>query len=74
MSSWQQVYVKCPFYIDNGRQGAFWHITCNAPGDADRLKLVYDAKEDAEKQLELYCENGYKYCEVYRMLLEACEE
>lgn len=64
--SFRQVDVQCPFYkSDDGRSG----ITCEGFGDARSLIQTYRYKADYVKQMEVFCCERYKKCEVYRVLM-----
>ena len=65
--SFNQVYVQCPFYKeDDGRLC----ITCEGLGDARYLKQAYDRKAHYAKQIDVFCCEHYKNCEVYRLIME----
>ena len=66
--SFKQVYVKCPFYH---RDDSNCTITCEGILDNSTLTWRFRKKEDCNQQMDLFCCNYYKNCEVYRMLMEA---
>ena len=69
--SFKQADVKCPFYkFDDGRR----RITCEGIVEDCSLALIYRRKSDYEKQIDVFCCEYYKNCEVYRMLMEKYEE
>lgn len=66
--SFKQADVLCPFYkYDDGKQ----RITCEGLVDDSSLALIYHRKNDYEMQIDVFCCEHYKCCEVYRMLMEA---
>lgn len=65
--SYKQADVLCPFYkYDDGKQ----RITCEGLVDDSSLALIYHQKIDYETQINVFCCENYKRCEVYRMLME----
>ena len=66
--SFKQIEVQCPFYkFDDGK----YRITCEGLVDDSSLALIYHRKHDYQTQINVFCCNHYKKCEVYRMLVEA---
>ena len=66
--SYKQVYVKCPFYRrDDGSRC----LTCEGVVEDSTLKWMFRHKEDLNQQMDIFCCDYYKNCEVYRMLMEA---
>ena len=69
--SFKQVYVQCPFYkTDDGRR----QITCEGICDGCNMTLSFKSKSDWEKQIDVFCSEHYRKCEVYRMLMEKYQE
>ena len=67
-----QSEVQCPFFkFDDMKQK---RISCEGIVDDSTLALIYCRRKDYEKQLEVFCCEHYKKCEVYRMLMEKYEE
>ena len=65
--SYKQADVQCPFYrYDDGRR----RITCEGIVDGCSLALIYIRRVDFETQLNVFCCEHYRNCEVYRMLME----
>lgn len=64
--SYNQVYVKCHFYKDDGNLS----IICEGFGEAMYLKQRYYNKAQYEKQMTVFCCENYKNCEAYRLLME----
>lgn len=66
--SFKQIDVQCPFYkYDDGKQ----RITCEGLVDNSSLALIYHRKNDYEMQIDTFCCEHYRKCEIYRMLMEA---
>ena len=64
--SYKQSSVLCPFYkYDDGRR----RITCEGFVEASNLALIYRHTRDFNQQIDTYCCEHYKSCEVYRMLM-----
>ena len=61
--------AQCPFFISSvGDQKR--RITCEGIVDKSVLAWIFKRKKDFEKQLNVFCCEHYKKCEVYRMLME----
>ena len=66
--SYKQIEVQCPFYkYDDGKR----RITCEGLVDKSSLALIYQRRNDYEIQINVFCCEHYKKCEIYRMLMEA---
>lgn len=69
--SYQQVYVKCPFYLsDNGknviaREGLIPNST---------IRSHYRYGSDYRKQIGIFCCGKYENCEIYAALKLKYEE
>lgn len=69
--SYRQVYVQCPFYkFDDGKR----RITCEGLIEDSSVALIYHRKADYETQIETFCCEHYKKCEVYRMLMNKYDQ
>ena len=63
-----QANVQCPFFkFDVWKQK---RIVCEGFVDESSLALIYCRREDYDTQLQVFCCEHYKNCEVYRMLCE----
>ena len=67
-NSYQQVYVKCPFYHRDDSRNS---ITCEGVVENSTLKWNFRKKEDLKQQMDIFCCDYYKNCEVYRMLMDS---
>ena len=66
--SFKQIEVECPFYkYDDGKQ----KIICEGLVDKGHIALFYQRRSDYRTQINMFCCEHYKKCEVYRMLMEA---
>ena len=69
--SYKQADVKCPFYrFDDGKR----RITCEGMIEDSSVALIYRKKSDYLTQIDVFCCEHYKKCEVYRILMEKYEE
>lgn len=58
--------VQCPFYkVDDNKRS----ITCEGIIDGSHITLSYRRSRDQRQQLEIFCCEHYKKCEIYRMLM-----
>lgn len=61
--------AQCPFYhYDLGKHQK--RIACEGIVDKSILELRFERIRDYKKQLEVFCCDHYKNCEVYRMLMQ----
>ena len=64
-----KVYAKCPFYkFDDFKRR---RISCEGIVDDSTLALTFQRKKDYDTQLDVFCCEHYKNCEVYRMIMAA---
>lgn len=69
--SWNQFYVLCPFFLcDDGNK----EICCEGIHDSCRVCLRFNEKQDYKKQIDVFCKDHYKNCEIYRAAMEKYEE
>ena len=69
--SYKQIDVKCPFYkFDDGKR----RITCEGIIDDSSLALIFHNKHDYEMQIDTFCCELYKKCEIYRLLMDKYDE
>lgn len=59
--------VQCPFYRFDDKKRS---ITCEGILDRSHITLSYQNGRDQRKQLEVFCCEHYKKCEIYRMLMK----
>lgn len=69
--SWNKWYAQCPYFQhDDGKKV----IECEGVSDASRLSWRFHDTADYSIQIEAFCKDRYKNCEVYRMLEEIHKE
>lgn len=68
--SYMKAYVRCPFYREDAYKT---QITCEGIEQESVLVLRYRKSEQWKKQMEVFCCEHYKRCEVYRMLMDKYE-
>lgn len=67
-----KVDAQCPFYkFDDFNKR---RISCEGIVDNSTLALYFQRKRDYDTQLNVFCCEHYKKCEVYKMLMEKYEE
>lgn len=65
--SYMQRYVRCPFYRqDDGRS----RIHCEWMVDNSTLSINFQKRPDFRRQMEVFCCDQYKKCEIYCLLME----
>ena len=70
-SGYKKADVQCPFYkYDDGKR----RITCEGIIDDSSLALIFHNKQDYEMQIETFCCEHHKKCEVYRLLIDKYDE
>lgn len=70
-TSWNDGYVKCPFYI---RDDGCRCLTCQGVADSSKLLWRFQTKQDFKIQMDTFCCGKFSFCEVYRMLSAIYEE
>lgn len=69
-SSWKgRCDAQCPFFRSDVEKRK--KINCEGIVDRSTLALTFDRKKDYRIQLEVFCCEHYKNCEIYRMLMAA---
>ena len=61
--SYKQIYVRCPFYR---RDDGCKTITCEGVVDDSTIKWSFQKKADRKQQMNIFCCEYYKNCEVPR--------
>lgn len=62
--------IKCPFFKYINVKNC--NICCEGLYDGcQSIQLCYKTKKDLNKQIKLFCEDKYEYCEVYRMIVDS---
>ena len=69
--SWNQFYVSCPFFLnDDGKK----EICCEGINDSCKVCLRFENRQDFRIQLDTFCKEHYKNCEIYRAAMEKYAE
>lgn len=69
--SFKQADVQCPFYkYDDGKR----RITCEGIVENSCIALIYHNNTDYEKQMEVFCCEHYRRCEIYCLLMKKWED
>ena len=69
-TKWPDFYAECPFY----RTVEGKNIICQGVTQASSLVWKFRRREDFEIQINTFCSDHYRNCEVYRMLYKISEE
>ena len=64
------VEIQCPFYYNIGLKS----ITCEGITDDCVNRILFNTPQLRDMHSKIFCENRYKYCEIYRMLVRKYEE
>ena len=64
----RQKDVKCPFYRQDDGKGC---LACEGVVEGSTMEWKFENQQDLKQQMEIFCCDYYKNCEVYRMLREA---
>jgi hypothetical protein len=62
--------INCPFYKATATQS----ISCEGITDDCITKLLFTSPEKRDLHRKIYCDNQYKKCEIYNMLVKKYEE
>lgn len=67
--------VKCPFYLSS-RIGGGWHNEISCEGIVEDSVILLRFKTPAKMRMhcEIFCNEHYKNCEIFRMLEEKYED
>lgn len=67
--SWNKREIRCPFYHHDSRKNRT--IVCE--GIFDRTSCIHKFRRggDRQQQLELFCADNYRSCEIFRAIMEA---
>lgn len=56
---------QCPFFLFAGRKS----VGCEGITEDCFVRLVFKSEEKTKEHKEIFCEERYKNCEIYRMLM-----
>ena len=68
---WREKVALCPFFL---REDSRTHkIICEGLGDAECMAWYFRKKDERQRirQLEIFCQDRYQNCELYRMIRES---
>ena len=66
--SWRQADILCPFYRDdNPRQKT---ISCEGVFSRASLTNRFQRQREREMQLDIFCADQYRKCEIFRAIME----
>lgn len=55
--------IQCPFYRRSDRSR--W-VACEGLMEGNQIVLVFEKPEDLRRQVEVFCCEHYRKCEIYR--------
>lgn len=58
---------QCPFFTMAEQAGAGRRIVCEGPIPGGSLSIYFRKKADFENQVNIFCCDRFKNCEIYRM-------
>jgi hypothetical protein len=67
---YDDVDVKCPFFLSSGKR----KVSCEGMTDDCTISLNFVTREKKCLHCEIFCNEHYKNCEIYRMLEEKYED
>lgn len=67
-NSFRSVDVKCPFYHQDDCKNC---LTCEGIVADQIFQWKFRRKEDLKCQMEIFCCQNFKCCEMYRMIMDA---
>ena len=70
MSSYNEVNVRCPFYLDDRMRRKNYRITCEGISDHSTISQRFQNIETYKIQMKTFCCDRYTNCELYRILIE----
>ena len=64
------VEAKCPFFKSSGKR----KISCEGITEDCTTNLTFISEQKRNLHRNVFCDARYKYCEIFKMLLEKYEE
>lgn len=58
--------ILCPFFRTQDKLS----IGCEGPFEGALLTLRFLSVDDRQRQNQIFCENAYKRCELYRCIMQ----
>lgn len=68
--TYNECVVQCPFFISCGKR----NITCEGITDDCTTFLMFTSKQKRDQHRNIFCENRYKYCELYEVIERKYED
>lgn len=66
--------VQCPFFMGTEDVFSGKKLFCESPVPESNLTLYFRKKQEYQKQLQIFCCEHYKKCEIYRMVMTRYED
>lgn len=68
---WREKNIRCPFFRREDRQQH--KIVCEGLGDAVSISWNFRNEDERQRirQMEVFCQDCYTRCEMYRMIRES---
>lgn len=63
----REAYIRCPFYRNYTNDT----VRCEGIMDGTAVALSFAEREDRCRHMDVFCQNKYKNCEIYRMVMDA---
>lgn len=67
---YDDVDVKCPFFLSSGKR----KVSCEGITDDCTISLNFITRDKKRLHCEIFCNEHFKNCEIYRMLEEKYED
>lgn len=70
-AGWKEKNILCPFF--RAEDGKRHRIICEGLGDASSISWNFANRDERQRvrQIEIFCQDRYQNCELYRMILES---
>ena len=68
---WRDAKILCPFFRREDRQRH--KIICEGLGDAKSISWNFAVEDERQRirQMEIFCQDCYQNCELYRVIRES---
>ena len=70
-AGWKEKNILCPFF--RAEDGKRHRIICEGLGDASSISWNFANRDERQRirQIEIFCQDRYQNCELYRMIRES---
>ncbi len=68
-TSWREEKIRCPFF--RGEDAKRHKIICEGLGDAKSMSWTFGNERQRILQMEVFCQNHYRFCELCRMIQQS---